>query len=237
MLTTSDIKYQADIPLVGHLASDDTTNSKRPGILLCHEGNGLGEHAKERARRLAGLGYVAFCLDMFGVPFESIEQGSKIIRALRADLDKLRARALAGLDFLAHQQQTDSAKLAAIGFCFGGTTALEIARSGAEVKGVVSFHGVLDTLRPADAKNIKGKILICTGAEDPLANRERRGIFEQEMQEHNVDWRMIVYGRAAHSFTNKDVDALSYPGFAYDKYADECSWRDRLAFFDEIFAA
>ncbi len=236
MLQTTDIPFTADIPTTGYLAWDDADTGKRPGIILFHEGGGTGEHVKERARRLAGLGYAAFCPDMFGAPVAGLEQAMGFVRDLLGNRAKLRTRALGALKAFAEQPQADPARLAAIGFCMGGTTVLEIARSGADVKAVVSFHGGLTFDDPEEAKSIRCKVLVCTGADDPLIPADQRTAFEKQMQATKADWRIHLYGGAGHSFTNREVDAMGYPGFAYNEAADRRSWADMLVLFGEVLA-
>ena len=153
-------------------------------MLVCHEGPGLTEHTKKIAARLAGLGYAAFAMDYHGdgKPLANPADGRPRIAAWIADPTGIRARATAALDVLRAQKEVDTARLAAIGYCFGGTTALEIGRSGADVKAIVGFHSGLATARPQDAKNIKGKVLVCIGADDPIIPPEQRAAFETEMK-------------------------------------------------------
>jgi dienelactone hydrolase len=155
------------------------------------------------------------------------------INAFMAEPSGLRARAAAVLAVLAGQPQTDPTRLAAIGYCFGGTTVLELARGGADLKAVVGFHSGLGTARPQDAKAIRAKVLTSIGALDPIIPAEQRLAFEKEMTEGGVDWRMTVYGGAGHSFTNPDVGTLGMPGFAYHAETDRRSWAAMLDLFDE----
>ena len=238
-MKTQDIEYHADgARLVGYLAVDDAKAGKRPGVIVAHEGGGLGDHAKNAAKRLAEAGYVAFALDYYGdgKPLPDLSQAMPRIMAWMADPTGIRARAHAALQVLIAQPETDAGKLAGIGYCFGGTTVLEMARAGEDLKAVVGFHSGLGTARPAAAGTVKGRVLTQIGAADPLIPPEQRLAFEQEMTDAGVDWRMIVYGGAGHSFTNPEVNALGRPGFAYDKGADERSWRAMLDLFDEVFA-
>ena len=234
MIQTRDIEYQVDgKTYVGFLA--DGSNGKRvPGVLVSHEGGGMTDHPKERARMLADLGYVAFAMDTFGEPMTSREQVRATIAALTADLPTLRKRAHAALEIVKSQTSVDATRTAAIGFCFGGTTVLELARSGAEVGCIVGFHSGLETSAPQDARNIKGKVLVCLGALDPIIPPEQREAFIQEMEAGGVDWRMEIYGSAAHSFTNRYVDALNLPGFRYHERTDKRSWRAMRDLFDEV---
>src|ERR1700731_3405362 len=170
-MKTETIEYKdGDVTLRGYLAYDEKKSGKRPGVLVMPEAFGLGEHAKKRAERLAELGYVAFAGDPYGNGIEvaSLPEAMKLATPLFSDPAKLRKRGRAALDRLASIQQADPARLAAIGFCMGGTFSLELARDGAPLKGIVSFHGGLQTQRPAEAGKVKAKILVCTGADDPL---------------------------------------------------------------------
>ncbi len=234
-MQTQEISYDRDgVTYVGHLAvpaGDDV----RPGVLVCHEGPGLDAHAKRRAEQLAGLGYVAFALDYYGggVPVPREEMMNRLGPML-ADSSLARAHARHGLEVLLAQPRVDRARVAAIGYCFGGTMALELARDGAELQAVVGFHSGLATGRPEDAAQIVGAVLVCIGAEDPIIPPEQRAAFEAEMRAGNVDWRMNLYGGAAHSFTNDLADLAKMPGVAYHRPTDDRSWRAMLDLFAEV---
>lgn len=233
------IAYEADgAELIGTLFVDDSHEAKRPGVLVCHEGGGIGDHSRDIARRLAEAGYVAFAMDYYGggKPVADFSQAMARIGAWMADATGIRARATAALEVLKAQAQTDASRLASIGYCFGGTTSLELARAGADLKAVVGFHSGLGTARPQDAANIKGKVLVAIGAEDPIIPPEQRLAFEKEMTAAGVDWRMTLYGGAGHSFTNPAVGALKRPGFDYHAASDHRSWRAMIDLFDEVFA-
>ena len=237
-MKTQDIEYHADGQrLVGFLAVDDGRAGKRPGIIVAHEGGGLADHAKNSARKLAEAGYVAFALDYYGdgQPLADMGQAMGRIGAWMADPTGIRARAHAALEVLTAQAETDAARLAGIGYCFGGTTVLEMARAGEPLKAVVGFHSGLGTAKPAQADAVKAKVLVQIGADDPIIPPEQRAAFEAEMKAAKVDWRMLVYGGAGHSFTNPGVGALSRPGFEYNESADQRSWRAMLDLFDEVF--
>jgi dienelactone hydrolase len=239
-MRTEDIEYQADgARLVGYLAVDDAKPGKRPGVLVAPEGGGLVDLTKSIARRLAEAGYVAFAMDYYGdgQPLADLSEAMPRIMAFMADPTGIRARATAALKVLTDQPQTDAGRLAAIGYCFGGTTVLELARSGADLKAVVGFHSGLGTARPQDAKNIRAKVLTCIGALDPIIPPDQRQAFEKEMTDGGVDWRMNLYGSAGHSFTNPDVGALGRPGFEYHAETDRRSWRAMLDLFDETLTA
>lgn len=229
-----DIEYSHDgLRLVGQLAVDDSSDAKRPAVLVAHEATGLTDHAKNIARRLAEHGYVAFALDYFGdgKPLPPEQIGERF-GALAGDPLKVRAFANAGLEVLLRDARADATRVAAIGFCFGGSMALELARGGADLSAVVGFHSGLATTRPEDAKNIKASVLVCIGADDPIIPPDQRLAFEEEMRAGNVDWRMNLYGGAVHSFTNPTADG-SMAGIAYNANADTRSWRAMLDLFDE----
>src|SRR4051812_35305732 len=231
---TQDIEYRVDgKKFVGYLA-DGSNGRKTAGVLVAHEGGGMTGHPKERARMLAELGYVAFAMDTFGEPITSREQAMSVIGALSNDLATLRKRARTALDLLRSQPNVDPKRSAAIGFCFGGTTVLELARSGADVGCVVGFHSGLATIAPQDAKNIRCKVMVCLGLDDPIIPAEQRNAFVDEMRAGGADYQMLVYGNAGHSFTNREVDAMGIPGFAYDAATDRRSWRAMRNFFDEV---
>lgn len=233
MTKTNDIEYQIDgKKFVGFLA-DGSGGRRVPGIVVAHEGGGMTGHPKERAKMLADLGYVAFAMDTFGEKISTREQAMSTIMGLMGDLPTLRKRARTALDIVKSQSTVDPKRTAAIGFCFGGTTVLELARSGADIGCVVGFHSGLSTSAPQDAKNIKCKVLVCLGAADPIIPPEQREAFIKEMEAGKVDWRMEIYGGAGHSFTNREVDALKIPGFAYDERTDKRSWRTMRDLFDE----
>jgi dienelactone hydrolase len=234
-----DVAYDGDErAMVGTLAFDEYRVGPRPAVLVCHEGPGLDEPVKDRAVRLASLGYVAFALDYHGggQPLARDDAMARLDE-LGADADRTRGLALAGLDLLLAQEQVDAARVAAIGYCFGGAMALELARAGADLKAVVGFHPGLKTPRPADPGSINESILMCSGADDPVVTIEQRNAFENEMREARVaDWRIEVYGGVGHCFTNPRVDDLGIPGLAFNAGADRRSWRSMLDLFDERLA-
>jgi dienelactone hydrolase len=238
-MNTETLSYEADgLRMVSRLCYRDGAGGPRPGVLVFPEAFGLGRHAISRAERLAGLGYVALACDLHGEGrvLDGLDEVRPLIEPLREDPLRARARASAALDALKARAEVDASKVAAIGYCFGGTMALELARGGAEVAGVVGFHSGLATARPEDAKNVRGKVLVCVGADDPAVPPEQRAAFEREMREGGVDWQMNLYGGVVHSFTNPEADRLGRPEMArYDARADARSWAEMLAFFEEIF--
>lgn len=233
-----DVGYRCgEANLLGYLAADDTAAAKRPGVLVFHEGLGLGDFAMERARRLAGLGYVAFAADMFGDRRQAtnLQEVATLVGGLRAEPETLRARGHAALETLAALPQVDAGRLAAIGFCFGGSVVLELARGGADLKAVVSFHGVLTTKMPAQPGQIKASVLVCTGVDDPLAPPEQVADFENEMRAGGVrDWQVISYGNTLHGFTNPAADGSMMRTALYNAQADRRSYASMRGLFDEV---
>ena len=237
-LVTKMVEYrQGDAVLEGYMAYDDSISGKRPGVLVVHEWTGLGNYIKKRVDQLARLGYVAFGADIYGKGIRPAtpEAAGREAGKFRSDRKLLRARAQAGLAELRRQPLVDSGRLAAIGYCFGGTTVLELARSGADLSGVVSFHGGLDTPTPEDAKNIRAKVLALHGADDPHVPPQQVAAFQDEMRKGGVDWQMVIYGGAVHSFTNPDSGNDPSKGVAYNEKADRRSWEAMRVFFTEIF--
>jgi len=236
---TGDIDYAAgDANLRGYLAFKDR-GVKRPGVLVFHEGLGLGDFAMERARRLAERGYVAFAADMFGERRQAadLQQAMTLIGHLRTNPATLRARARAALATLAASPEVDATRCAAIGFCFGGTVVLELARDGADLKAVVSFHGMLSTTQPAAAGAVRASVLVLTGADDPLAPSDQVAAFENEMRAGKVaDWQVISYGNTLHGFTNPAADGSMLRTAVYNAQADRRSWAAMQSLFDEVLA-
>jgi dienelactone hydrolase len=237
-LVTGPVEYkQGDATLEGYLVYDDAITGARPGVLVVHQWLGLTEYEKHRAEQLASLGYVAFCADIYGKgirPQNTTDAGTEATK-YKSDRTLLRARVNAGLEVLRKNKLVDTKRVAAIGYCFGGTTVLELARSGADIAGVVSFHGGLDSPTPADGKNIKCKVLACHGADDPFEKPEDLAAFEKELRDAKVDWRLIKYGGAVHSFTQPMAGNDNSKGAAYNEKADKRSWQDMKDFFAEIF--
>ena len=234
---TEIIEYkQGDTTLEGYLAYDTAFQGKRPGVLVVHQWLGITDYEKRRAGMLAKLGYVAFCADIYGQgirPKDTTQAGAEATK-YKSDRALLRQRVKAGLDVLEKNELVDTKRVAAIGYCFGGTTVIELARSGADIVGVMSLHGALDSPTPADGKNIKCKVLACHGADDPFVPAKDLAAFEDEMRAANVDWQLIKYGGAVHSFTQPDPGFVN-PGAKYNEKADKRSWEDMKVFFAEIF--
>lgn len=235
---TELIEYKhGDAVLEGYLAYDTGIKGKRPGVLIVHQWKGLTDYEKKRAEMLAKLGYNVFALDIYGKgirPQSSQEAGAQAGK-YKSNRDLLRARAQAGLAVLQKHELTDPKRVAAIGYCFGGTTVIELARSGADVAGVVSFHGGLDSPHPEDGRNIKCKVLALHGADDPNVPPKDLAAFEDEMRQAKVDWQLVKYGGAVHSFTDWNAGDNPQQGAAYNEKADRRSWEAMKQFFAEIF--
>lgn len=235
---TQTVTYtQGGTTLEGFLAWDEASTARRPGVLVVHQWMGVTDNERMRAEMLAKLGYVALAVDVYGkgVRPTSTQEAGALAGKYKGDRALLRARLVAGLEELQRHPLVDTSRIAAIGYCFGGTAALELARSGANVAGVVSFHGALDTPTPADAKRIKGKVLVLHGADDPWVPSEQVLAFEREMRDAGVDWQLVAYGGAVHAFTQKEAGNDSSKGAAYNERADRRSWEAMRAFFAELF--
>lgn len=218
------IDYQVNGRTFTGFLADGSGGRKVPGVLVAHEGGGLTQHPKDRAIMLAEAGYAAFAMDTFGEAVRDMPHAQGILRDLMAAPDELRARATAALAVLKAQAPVDGARLAAIGFCFGGTTVLELAKTGADVACVVGFHSGLTPARAAEPGRIKAKVMVLMGADDPIAPPDAREAFAAEMTAAGADWQMLVMGGVGHSFTNPEVDALGLPGFKFDATADRRAW-------------
>ena len=220
------LEYKSgDVLCEGWQAYDDAVSGQRPGVLVVHQWTGISDHEKEAAHKLAALGYNVLVADIYGKGIRPQPPAAgKEAGKYKADRPLLRARVNAALDVLSHDARTDASKIAATGYCFGGTTVIELARSGAAIKGVVSFHGGLDSPTPADGKNIKAKILALHGADDPFVAAKDVAAFEAEIKASSVDYKLIKYPGAVHSFTHKAAGNDNSKGAAYNATADRDSW-------------
>jgi dienelactone hydrolase len=239
-IKTEVVEYnQADTALEGFLAYDDAVQGKRSAILVAHTWTGVSDFIRTRSTELAKMGYVVFAPDIYGKgvrpkpPVETRQEMGKYT----GNRPLLRSRVQAGLDVLRANPMTDTGKVLAIGFCFGGTTVLELARTGADVLGVVSFHGgPLDSPTPDDARNIKGRVLVLHGADDPNVPASQVTAFEKEMRDAKVDWQLVAYGNTVHSFTDPAAGNDNSKGAAYNEKADKRSWIAMQDFFKEILS-
>jgi len=235
---TRTISYEyGGVTFKGHLAWDAAAEGKRPGVLVVHEWWGLNDYARKRAEQLAGLGYVAFACDMYGEGkhTEHPNEAGQFAGEVRKNVKVWQGRAQAALKVLTEQPQVDADKLAAIGYCFGGSTALQLAYTGADLKAVVTFHAALPVPDAEQSKAIKAKLLICHGAADRFIPEETAAKFRAALEEAKVDYAMVYLGNAKHSFTVKDIDAKGVNGLAYNAEADRRSWQYMRLLFNEVF--
>lgn len=236
---TEVLTYEADgLRMHSHLYVPAAPAGRKAAVIVFPEAFGLGAHAKSKAQKIAGLGYVALASDLYGEERQlaNMEQLGAALAPLFAAPERIRARAQAGLAALTARPEVDPARVAAIGYCFGGTMAFELARGGGDIVAAVGFHSGLETQAPAQPGSIRGKILALIGAEDPLVPPEQRAAFEQEMRNAQADWQLHVYGGVYHSFTEPAADSRGSPGLRYDAQADARSWKSFTALLDEVFA-
>jgi dienelactone hydrolase len=233
---TTTVEYRAgDTVCQGLLSYDDKVAGKRPAVLLVHDWFGCTDHQKSQIEQLAALGYVALAADVYGKgvrPANSQEAGAEAGKYYK-DRGLLRTRVRAGLDYLATRPQADATRLAVTGYCFGGAGALELARSGAPLKAVVTFHGSLANPAPEDAKSIKAKVLVLHGADDPYVKQDEVKAFMDEMRAAGADWQVVQYSGAVHSFTDPRAGNDNSKGAAYNASADARSWRAMRDFLEE----
>lgn len=238
---TKTVLYaDGDVALEGHFAAptgDTKADKNAPGVLIVHQWMGLTDYEKGRAKQLAELGYNVFALDIYGKGNRPADRGEagKMSGKFKGDRELYRRRLSLGLAQLRKLTQGNKDNIAAIGYCFGGTGVLELARSGADIKGVVSFHGGLDSPTPDDGKNIKAKVLVCHGADDPFVPAAGIDAMKKEFNDAGVDWQMIYYSGAVHSFTQPMAGNDNSKGAAYNKKADMRSWEAMKQFFNEVF--
>jgi dienelactone hydrolase len=237
-MKTASIEYKdGDVTLRGFLAYDEAQSGRRPGVLVMPGGFGLGANAKGRTEMLARLGYVALAGDPYGdgIEVDDLKEVMKLVTELRADAAKFRRRAQVALEKLKSLPQVDPSRLAAIGYCLGGTFVLELARDGALLKSVVTFHGGLETKSPAAPGQVKAKLLILTGADDPTVPVAHVNAFAEEMTKAGADWQIVSYGGSKHGFTYPDAATRGIEWIEYNKLTDERSWRAMRSFFEEAF--
>lgn len=237
-IKSGPVEYQhGSLTLEGWQAHDDANAGRRPAVLVVHQWLGITDYEKKRAEMLAQLGYNVFCVDIYGkgVRPPSPKEASAEAGKYKANRTLLRERVNAGLAVLKKHPLTDPQRIAAIGYCFGGTTVLELARSGADIAGAVSFHGALDSPAPADGRNIKCRILALHGADDPFVPAKDVDAFCAEMRAAKVDWQLVSYGGAVHSFTHWHAGTDNSKGAAYNAKADQRSWEAMKDFFAELF--
>ena len=237
-VVTKTVEYEFDgVKLKGFLAHDDAVKEKRPGVLVVHEWWGLNAHAKERAEKLAKLGYVAFACDMYGEgkTTEHPDDARKVATTVRMNVETWRQRAQVSLEVLKAQPQCDSGKLAAIGYCFGGSTALQLAYTGADLKAVATFHAALPAPTADEAKSLKARVLICHGGADTFIPEAAIKSFREPLDKAGSKYEFVAYPGVVHSFTVPGADARNLPGMKYDKQADEDSWKRMTKLFADQF--
>jgi dienelactone hydrolase len=239
-VTGTPVEYRAgDVTLRGYLARDESATGKRPGILVVHEWWGHNAYARKRAEMLAELGYVALAVDMYGDGRQAThpEDAGKFATEVMKNLPMMEARFSAALEYLKHNAAVDTGRIAAIGYCFGGGVVLNMARAGADLKGVVSFHGSLTATAPAEKGAVKARILVCTGAADKFIPQKDVDAFKTEMNAAGASCRVISYPGAKHSFTNPDATALGKEfmlPMAYNEKADKESWAEMRKFLKQV---
>jgi dienelactone hydrolase len=236
-IVSKPVEYRhGDTALKGYLAYDEAKAGKRPGVLVVHEWWGLNDYVRSRVDQLARLGYVAFALDMYGKDVWTTDpKKAKELMGHLQGSPLLRARANAGLEILRKDPRVDPRRIAAIGYCFGGTTVLELAFGGADVAGVASFHGGLTVPKPEDEGKLKAKVLVLHGADDNFISADAISAFQEALRKANADWQMVYFGGTVHSFTNPGADRVGIQGIAYHPKSDERSWSYMQVFFREIF--
>jgi dienelactone hydrolase len=219
----------------GYYARDNAIKGAVPGILIVHDWMGLGEFQKEKAEKLASLGYAAFAVDIYGkgIRPKNMEEAAKLATYYKSRRDLIRERIRAAYDTIKTMKGVNPDKIVVMGYCFGGTVALELARSGAPLAGTVSFHGGLSTPSPADAKNIKGRVLVMHGADDPNVPADEVKAFKEEMKNAHVEMKFIAYKGAVHAFTNPAAGNDNSKGAAYNAKADKKSWAELIGFLKE----
>jgi dienelactone hydrolase len=229
--------YDGGAELTGHFYWDDSIAGKRPGVLVVHEWWGLNEYVKWRAGQLAEMGYVAFAADMYGGERSTTHpsEAQEWMTATTSNLDDWRRRGLAGLAQLRLHPLSDGSRMAAIGYCFGGSTVMQLAYAGADLEGVVSFHGALPLPNGDEANNIKGRVLVEHGNADAFIPAERPGEFKSAMRDAGVDLTFHGHDGVRHGFTNPDAASFGIDNLRYDAEADESSWRSMQQMFRQIF--
>ena len=239
-LVKKDVDYNAaGRPYQGYLVYDDAlVKSKAPGLLVTHNWMGITEETKSKADQMAALGYVVFAVDVYGKDRrpKDIKEAVELATSFKKDRVLLRGHMQEGLAQLVKQPNVDKSKVAVLGYCFGGTAAIELARAGADLKGVVSFHGGLDSPAPEDGKKIKARVIAFHGADDPFVPAPDVAAFENEMRGAKLDWELVKFGGAVHSFTEKAAGNDNSKGAAYNEKADKRSWLAMQEFLKDTFA-
>lgn len=236
-IATRTIEYRdGDVVLESYMAWDDSGSDPRPGVLISHAWAGRGEHEQNKAEQLAELGYVGLAIDLYGQGKRGTtkEENAALMQPLLDDRAALQRRITLGLETLRKQKEVDSARVAAMGFCFGGLCVLDLARTGADVAGVASFHGLFARPGNTDGNRIAAKVLVLHGWDDPMATPDQVLGLAEELTAMGADWQIHAYGNTLHAFTNPAADDPEF-GTVYDQDADHRSWQSLQLFLAEIF--
>lgn len=235
---TVDYADAQGAPLEGYVVYDDAKSGPRPAVIVIHDWRGLTDYTRKRSTMLAQLGYVAFAADIYGKGMHpnSVPEYTKAMAPYKADRNLYRTRVHAAYDALLQQPEVDKTKVAAIGYCFGGTGVIEMVREGLPVRGVVSFHGGLDARPVSEGQHMRARVLALCGADDPFEKPEDMKAFEAQMHDSGVDLKVVEYPGAVHAFTDAGVDALHIPGAKYNAAADHQSWAAMKDFLKKLFA-
>ncbi|MBF0456792.1 MAG: dienelactone hydrolase family protein [Nitrospirae bacterium] len=237
-VTGAVVEYkQGDVVLEGYLSYNKAKTAKVPAVIIVHDWMGVGDFTKEQANRIAEFGYAALAADIYGKGMrpKSADEAGKLAGKYKGNRQLMRERAKAALDYVRTLDYVDTSRIVVIGYCFGGMVALELARSGADIAGVVSIHGGLDT-PDAKSSKIKAKVLVLRGADDPFVPKEDVEAFQNEMRHVGADWYLTAYGNAVHAYTNPKAGTDNAKGAAYNEKADKRSWTALKDFFQEIFS-
>lgn len=236
MVTDTVKYYEGNTPLHGFIAYDDQSIKKRPAILIAHDWSGCNDFARNKAQKMAELGYIGFAMDIFGEGKMGAtnEEKSALIKPFLDDRLLLQRRLFAALSYIQQNSLVDSHHIAAIGFCFGGLCVLDLARSGADIQGVVSFHGLFNSPEKLAKNKITAKILALHGYDDPMATPAQVNIFAEEMTAAQADWQIHMYGHTKHAFTNPLANDPNF-GTVYNSVAEKRSWQSMKNFFNELF--
>lgn len=236
-MITKELSYQdGNINCVGLVAYDDNNQTPRPAVMVVHDWSGRNQHAEEKAIALAEKGYVGFVVDMYGDKKngQTNDEKAALATPFFEHRENVMRRMTVAFETLSDLPQVNPQKIAAIGYCFGGMCVLDLARSGAPIRGVVSFHGLLDAPPVKLAKRIQASVLVLHGYDDPMVLPPKLDRFAEEMSEANVDWQLVSYGHTLHAFTNKLANDKAF-GTVYDKKADRRSWQHMMTFLEECF--
>jgi dienelactone hydrolase len=237
-VNSKTVEYKmGDETFEGLFVYPQMSKGKVPGVLMVHNWLGLSDETKKQAERVAKLGVAVFAVDVYGkgVRAKAAKEAMALAGKYKSDRKLFRERLQRGLEVLREQKGVDGSAVVAVGYCFGGTGVIELARAGADVKAVVSFHGGLDSPNPSDGKNIRTRVVVLQGADDPYVKASDIAAFQNEMRSHGVDWQMTVYGGAVHSFTDVSAGSDAKTGAAYNEKADTRSFQAFTDLLNDLF--